>query len=45
MVLPVGQSDAVQKLLKTSGAWDWFTTGQEPAPAAEATTAESGAES
>lgn len=38
-------TETVQKLLKTSGAWDWFTTGQEPAPAAEATPAESGAES
>ena len=24
-------TETVQKLLKTSGAWDWFTTGQEPA--------------
>jgi small subunit ribosomal protein S16 len=36
-------TETVERLLKTSGAWEWFTTGNEPAApdAAEADTAES----
>ena len=29
-------TETVEKLLKTSGAWEWFKSGNEPAPAAEA---------
>ena len=26
-------TETVERLLKTSGAWEWFKTGNEPAPA------------
>lgn len=29
-------TETVERLLKTSGAWEWFTTGKEPEAPAEA---------
>ena len=38
-------TETVEKLLKVSGAWDWFKTGVEPAPAPEADAELAGTES
>ncbi len=33
-------TETVEKLLKASGAWEWFKTGNAPAPAADEASAE-----
>ena len=36
-------TETVEKLLKTSGAWEWFKTGQAPASAEDSATESSAA--
>ncbi|MBK5223824.1 MAG: 30S ribosomal protein S16 [Acidimicrobiia bacterium] len=38
-------TETVEKLLKTTGAWDWFKTGVEPTPSVAADSADAPADS